>query len=113
MAKEKRARNRAIVKAFKAGEGIRSLAERHGICQSNVHRLIRQYGAQLSPEARSERFRRHNIAMWADPVIRARIIAAKSKPRIFADDPVRREQYLTLQSYYGAAYAREQMGLAA
>lgn len=116
-------RNRAIIDAFLSGETMASLASRHGIAISRVSRIIKRAGASLGPAELQERLNATRARIATDPVIREKIrqtIAAKwaaghwaGRRKILADDPDRREEYISLRDAYGAAYAREAMGLAA
>lgn len=118
---QKHERNRAIVEAFRAGETMAVLANRHGITISRVSRIINRAGASLGYDELQKRLNVTRAKIATDPAIREKIrqtITAKwaeghwaGRRKILADDPERREDYISLRQAYGAAYAREVMGL--
>lgn len=116
-------RNRKIAKAYRAGALLRELADKYGLSQSRISYIVKQEGARLNLEDRRARCSAHSSRIAKDPEVRAKIAAAMrqrwaagypmGRKAILADDPERREEYLVLRDAFGAAYAREQMGLAA
>lgn len=116
-------RNAAIAKAYRKGDRLQDIADRHGISLSRASYIVKQQGARLTREEISKRYAERNRRNAQDPVIRAKIAETvkkrwaegelRGRPVIFADDPARRYDYLNLRHAYGAAYAREAMGIAA
>lgn len=116
----KRDRNVAIAKAFLDGRTLASLAAEHGVCPTRIHYIVRGEGIRLGRDAVSKRLGRKGKKLpraTADKIRAALLNRTASGKRngpepIFADDPVKREQYLDLRDAMGAAYARQAMGLA-
>lgn len=116
-------RNAEIAASYRGGETMGVIAARHGISLSRVSYIIRNAGARLSREEWSRRHSDMCRRIARDPKVRAKIAATMRKrwadglkagrPRLFADDPVRRDEYLLLRDACGAAYARKAMGLSA
>lgn len=116
-------RNAAIAKAYRDGDRLQDIADRHGISLSRASYIVKQQGARLSREEISQRYAERSRRIAQDPVIRAKIAETvrrkwecgelRGRKMLFADDPVRRYDYLNLRHAYGAQYAREVMGLAA
>ena len=116
-------RNARIVAEYRAGATLAQIGAAHGLCCSRISYILKTMGARLGPVERSRRNSEHNRRMMNDPVIRARISATMAarwaagfragRPRLLADDPAKREEYLILRDACGAAYARAAYGLAA
>jgi predicted DNA-binding protein YlxM (UPF0122 family) len=116
-------RNKKIVKHYRDGMVMREIAEKFGISLSRVSYIVKAAGARRTREELSAVWSYHSRKNMSDPVIRAKHSAAIKarwdagqgfgRPKLFADDPAKREDYLSLRDVYGAAYAREAMGLAA
>lgn len=121
--RRKTLRNRQLVEAYRGGASCSALAEKFGISQSRAYVIVKQSGVALSTEERSRRQAANSRRLMADAAHRAKISeglraywAAGGKAgrkAIFADEPEKRDEYLLLRGYGGAAYARERMGLAA
>lgn len=117
------ARNAEIAQSYLAGEPMRSIAARFGISLSRVSYICKAQGARLDREALRARYAAHSRRNMNDPAIRAKISATIAKRwaaghwagrrKIFGDQPERREEYLVLRDAFGAAYARQAMGIAA
>lgn len=116
-------RNRAIAEAYRAGALMSDIAREHGISLSRVSAIIRledahlvgdEYRARQSATLR-RRVTRPEARAKISAVMRRRWAAGERLGRraIFCDDPAKREEYLALRDYGGAAYARKQMGIAA
>lgn len=117
----KNERNVAIAKAFLDGRTLASLAAEHGVCPTRIHYIVRGQGIRLGRDAVSKRLGRkgRKLPRSTAEKIRAALLQRRAEGKrvgrevIFADDPVKREQYLDLRGAMGAAYARQAMGLAA
>jgi hypothetical protein len=118
----KRERNIAIAKAFLDGRTLASLAQEHGLCPTRIHYIVRGEGIRLGRDAvikRTSPTKGKKLPRATAEKIRAALLQRTAEGRrvgrevIFADDPVKREQYIDLRDAMGAAYAREAMGLAA
>lgn len=115
-------RNLGIVADFLAGASYSVLAAKHGLHPSRIYAIIKASGNTLSYEqccARKARFAKiragnERIMERQRASIKARRDAGLPWGRrpIFAEDQEKREQYIALREAMGAAYAREQMGLA-
>lgn len=116
-------RNNKIVAAYRAGQPIEHIGRDHGVSGYTVRRIIIRAGALADEAERRRRFVEVNRRNQLLPEVRARKAETMrrhwqhnpnmGKPQLFANDPERREEYLLLRDAYGAAYAREAMGLAA
>lgn len=116
-------RNKAIALAYQGGETMTELARRYGLSISRISYICRDQGARLSREELSRVQSHYARRNMNDPAIRAKISETISKRwaaghwagrrKIFANDPAKREDYLALRDNFGAAYARQAMGLAA
>lgn len=119
-------RNRKIAAAYLAGVTMRELAEEYGVCPQRIDHIVQSQGAKLTYEQRRARHSANASRRQSDPAVRHSISvtlkAANERRRamglpprhaIFADDPARRAEYLTLRDTMGAAYARQAMGLSA
>lgn len=80
-------RDLLIAAARRNGDKVEFLAEIHGLSPGRVSVIAEQQGV-VGPRR-------------------------QGRKRLFANDPNRRADYLALREAMGAAYAREQMGLAA
>lgn len=116
-------RNRKIAEAYLAGQSLASIGADHGISMTRAHQIAVANGGRISREERSRRFSAHSARIARDPEVRAKI-AAKIKAKwdngmpggrrmIFANEPAKREDYLSLRTAYGAATARAMMGISA
>lgn len=116
-------RDRAIADAYRAGALMRDIACDFSLSISRVSGIVSAQGASLSREElarRSTITAKHNTG---NPAVCAKIAegvraawargAPLGRKTIFADDPERRIDYLNMREAYGAAYAREVMGIAA
>ena len=111
------ARNASIAAAYGAGSTTAELAQQWGISGNRVWQIVCKLGGRLS---HSECIARR-AALGSAPQTRAKYDAAIQqrraaglpigRPRMFPDDPAKREDYLNLSAACGAAYAREAMGL--
>ena len=111
------ARNASIAAAYHAGASAAELAALWGISGSRVWAIAHKLDGPLSPSERSRRLARAGNV----PQTRAKYDAAMQqrraaglplgRPRMFPDDPDKREVYMILRDTLGAAYAREAMGL--
>ena len=115
-------RNQAIAAAYKAGESLTSIGARYGLCISRISYIALREGVRLTGTEQARRVGQTGAANARNPAARARISATikhlwaggkwrGGRPMLFADDPVKRGDYLALRNVYGAAYAREAMGL--
>ena len=111
------ARNASIAAAYGAGATTAELAQQWGISGNRVWQIVCKLGGRLS---HSECIARR-AALLNTPQARAKYDAAMQqrraaglpigRPRMFPDDPDKREEWLDLSKAMGAAYAREAMGL--
>ena len=111
------ARNASIAAAYHTGASAAELAQQWGISCSRVWAIAHKLGGPLSPSERSRRLARAGNV----PQTRAKYDAAMQqrraaglplgRPRMFPDDPDKREEWLDLSKAMGAVYAREVMGL--
>ena len=114
-------RNIAIAAAYRSGVVMTELAKQHGLSLSRISHIVWEMNAELGPaelRVRRAKYSRHNASA---PAARAKISAAISqrwadglmsgRPTLFADDTAKRGDYLALRRAYGAAYARDAMGL--
>ena len=118
---EKTERNAEICRRYVAGETFAQITARFGISGSAIRHIVKRMGALGTPEERRARQVEHSRRINADPAIqeakrvkmRAHYATGRVGPRtpIFAHDPVKREDYLALRIAFGAAYARDAMGL--
>ena len=116
-------RNAQIVAEYHAGATLLQVAARHGLSESRISYIVQMMGGRLTGEERGRRLSEYARQKMNDPAMRARISATMAarwaagfragRPRLFADDPAKREEYLTLRDACGAAYARAALGLAA
>lgn len=123
MSRRKSARNEAIAKAFLDGRTLASLSEEHGLCMTRIHYIVRGEGIRLGRDAVRKRTTNHRLGKplprETAEKIRAALLKRSAEGKhngravIFGDDPAKREKYLDLRDAFGAAYAREAMGLAA
>lgn len=111
------ARNRVLARLYREhGWTMAELAAQFEMSMGNVHRLLKRQGALLTDAGKRGRWEVANRAKAADPEFRLQMsetIAAywrlprgSSRPVLFADEPERRAQYLTLQRKVGAVEAR-------
>ena len=110
-------RNASIAAAYHAGASAAELAALWGISGSRVWQIAHKLGGPLSPSERSRRL----VRVGNVPQVRAKFSAAMQqrraaglpigRPRMFPDDPDKREEWLDLSKAMGAVYAREAMGL--
>lgn len=116
-------RNAEICRLYLAGETFAQITARYGISGSVIRRIVKRMGALGTPEERRARQADHLRRINADLAIqeakrikmRAHYATGRVGPRppIFAHDPVKRDDYLALRCAFGAAYARDAMGLVA
>ena len=120
---KKAERNREICQRFHDGETLKSLARRFGMTQANAWRIVSSY-APLGPDAERQRRIENCRRYLLTPEMKARADAGKrrlaaeggwraGRKKLFGNDPEKRGDYLALREAFGAAYAREAMGLAA
>ena len=106
------ARNASIAAAFHAGATAPELAQQWGISCSRVYQIALKYGGRLSADERRRRFAHAGGNNFRKANQRRREAGLPlGRPRMFPDDPAKREEYLELSAACGAAYAREAMGL--
>jgi hypothetical protein len=116
-------RNAAIVAAYRAGELQADIAARFGINRGRVSVILRKEGARLDRDALEQRLNKVRASNAKRPDVRAKIAATVrqkwaegrmngcGRPRLFANDPDKRADYLRLRDAFGSEYAREAMGL--
>lgn len=114
-------RNAEIVRLYLAGATSDQLAEQFDLSTSRIRFILQRDGG----EKFAREYRRRNAellrARATDPATREKLRHLTTKRwqegerlgrrMMFADDPVKREDYVALRRVYGAAYAREAMGL--
>ena len=114
------ARNASIAAAFHAGATAPELAQQWGVSSARIYQIAVRYGGSLSAEELRRRraavlranAKYNNRAKFTDAMQRRRDAGLPiGRPRMFADDLVKREEWLDLSKAMGAAYAREAMGL--
>lgn len=114
-------RDREIAELYRGGMLLRELAEAYGLALSRISFIVKREGASCSPDELRRRMAASNRSRQRDPEVLAKISATvtrrwaegRGRPRILADRPEDRALYAKIRRYYGAAYAREQMGIAA
>ncbi len=114
-------RNAAMLADYNAGEWVPDIAAKYGIHPTNAYRILRRDGAFGDVEKVAGRIRLRNQAIARTErvsqakreamLMRWRSGMMRHKPKLFADDPAKRDDYLALRNTYGAAYAREAMGV--
>lgn len=114
-------RNNDIAAAYRSGATMTALATQHGLSLSRIFHIVWEQGAELAPAELRVRRGRSSRRNGSTPAARAKISAAISqlwadglmtgRPTLFSDDTVKRGDYLALRRAYGAAYARDAMGL--
>lgn len=114
-------RNIAIAAAYRSGVVMTELAKQHGLSLSRISHIVWEQGAESTPAELRLRRGQSSRRNGGSPAARAKISAAirqrwadglmSGRPTLFADDTAKRGDYLALRRAYGAAYARDAMGL--
>lgn len=112
-------RNSAIVAAYMAGASQQAVADRFGVSQATISRVMVAHGVPISrsqvsrrgwsPERKAAQSAR-SLRLWREQGFRNANLGRRT---ILADRPDDRALYCKIRRHYGAAYARELMGLAA
>ena len=113
------ARNAIIAAAYHTGVKASELAKRWGLSRPRIYAIAHRLGGTLSDSERSRRrglagaanARRAHAIMGGTISKRRAAGLPLGRPRMFADDPAKRADYTIIRHTYGAAYAREAMGL--
>lgn len=114
-------RNIAIAAAYRGGAVMTVLAKQHGLSLTRISHIVWEMSAELDPAELRLRLGRSSRRNASAPAARAKISAAirqrwadglmSGRPTLFAYDTAKRGDYLALRRAYGAAYARDAMGL--
>lgn len=112
------ARNRLIAQLHVHHNwSISELAGQFGMCNGNVHRILKAKGATLPAGEKVKRSTEAARKKAADPEFRAKMSASiaaywqlprgSGRPKLFEDQPEKRAEYLFLQRKVGAVMARK------